>query len=100
MERVKHGRWRIRWLLDRRRNFRGVPDQDFQNPAGTGFTGLFHEIRPDNPVSFCRIIRPEPDYLISKFFYHSAKIMRSDENEKIASLKRHLTVFHTPAAKK
>ena len=31
---------------------RGVPDQDFQNPAGTGFTEVFHEIRPNNPVLF------------------------------------------------
>ena len=79
---------------------RGVPDQDFQNPTGTGFTGIFHEFRPDNPVSFCRIIQPESDFYVSKIFYCSAKIMRSDEEEKIASLKRHLTVLHAPAAKK
>ena len=78
---------------------RGVPDQDFQNPARNRFTGLFHEIRPDNLVSFCRIIRPEPDFYISKFFYCSAKIMRSDKDENIASLNRHLTVLHAPAAK-
>ena len=61
---------------------RGVPDQDFQNPAGTGFTGLFHEIRLDNPVSFCRIIRPEPDFSISKVLRYSSKTTRSDKNEK------------------
>ena len=26
---------------------RGVPDQHFQNPAGTGFTGSLHRIRSD-----------------------------------------------------
>ena len=26
---------------------RGVPGQHFQNPAGTGFIGSFHRIRPD-----------------------------------------------------
>ena len=29
---------------------RGAPDQDFQNPAGTGFTGFFRGVLPDNPA--------------------------------------------------
>ena len=72
---------------------RGVPDQDFQNPAGTVFTGLFHEFWPDNPVSFCRIIRPEPDFSITKVFPCSSKIARCDKNEKMICLKWHVAIF-------
>ena len=49
-------------------DIRGVPDQDFQNPAGTGFTGYFHRIRPDYPAGFYRIIRPLPDFSVTKSF--------------------------------
>ena len=51
---------------------RGVLDQHFQNPARTGFTGFFHEIGRDNPVSFCQIIRPEPDFSKPKVFHYSS----------------------------
>ena len=62
-------------------DIRGVPDQDFQNPAGTGFTGYFHRIRPDNPAGFYRIIRPLPDFSVMKKFQDSSEKISSEKNE-------------------
>ena len=70
------------------RIFRIRPEPDLPD----FFTKSGRISRPDYPVSFCRIIWPEPDFYISKIVYYSAKIMRSEKNEKIASLKRHLSL--------
>ena len=53
---------------------RGVLDQHFQNPAGTGFTGsLTWNIGPD--------FRPLPDFSIIKKFQDSLQGMYSEKNE-------------------
>ena len=77
---------------------RGVPDRDFQNPAGTGFTGLLRGIRPDNPASFCRIFRPEPDFPMPKVFHYSSEKTKGEKNKKETCFKRHLTVLQSPDA--
>ena len=57
--------------------YRGVPDQDFQNPASTRFTGFFHGIRP------------EQDFSMSKVFHYSFEMKNGDKSKEETCLKRH-----------
>ena len=56
---------------------RGVPDQDFENPAGTAFLGIFHGIRP------------ESDFSISKVFHYSSEMKNGDKSKEETCLKSH-----------
>ena len=71
---------------------RVVPDQYFQNPAGTGITGSLHRFWQEYRAGFYWIIRLQHDFSPTKIFIiHPRKYKARETKRKLPST--YLTVF-------